>query len=202
MENSSKTLTPEESLELIGKFILNYKKNFRNNSFYFLLWGWMITLASISHFIILRTLQAAKEYDKIGLYSMINWIIFPLAGFVFTYFHEKDKHKTNNLRGHIDRFITTLWQVTGIAIFFELAFCLKLNHYYPGPFILTVVGLSTLVTGITIKYRPVIFGGIGFFIFAIIGSFFSNEFQLLVSALAIVLGYLVPGYMLRVSKSE
>ena len=203
MEEKSNSFTPQESLEIIGRFILNYKRNFRENSFFFLLWGWVISLASISHFIILRTLLMHQDYEKIGPLTAMNWIAFPAAGMIIQVIYLKGRNpRRETTRSHIDRFITTLWQVTAIAIIMELVFCIMIKHNYPSPFILTVVGLSTLVTGITIKFRPVIIGGILFFAFAIAASFFNNEYQLLINAAAIIVGYLVPGYMLRASKTE
>jgi hypothetical protein len=202
MEESSKNFTPQESLEIIGRFIMNYKKNFKESSFYFLLWGWVVLLASVSHFLVLMVLLNMKEYGKIGIFSMVNWISFTVAGIVIQSFHFKRTHDQKVTRSHIDSFIRSLWQVTAIAIVMIIFLCMKTQNYYPSPFILTVVGLSTLVTGVTIKFRPLILGGVVFFVLAVIGSFINNEYQLLINALAITLGYLVPGYMLRSSKTE
>jgi hypothetical protein len=202
MEETSKTFTPQESLEIIGRFILNYKKNFKESSFYFLLWGWLVLFASVSHFLILTALLNMKDYGKIGIFSIVNWIAFTVAGMVIQSFHFRRTAGHEVTRSHIDHFIRSLWQVSAIAIVLIIVLCMKTHNYYPSPFILTVVGLSTLVTGITIKFRPLIFGGIVFFVLAVIGSFFNNEYQLLINALAITLGYLVPGYMLRASKTE
>ncbi|HLF33810.1 MAG TPA: hypothetical protein VI583_06220 [Cyclobacteriaceae bacterium] len=202
MEEKSSSFTPEQSLELIGKFILNYRKNLKGNSFYFLLWGWLIALASISHFMILSYLLRQEAFDKIGLFSAVNWIIFPFVGLIITIVRARKPSVKKESRSHIDNFITTLWQFTALAIIITLFLCLKINHVFVTPFILTIVALSTMVTGFTINFRPLIFGGIIFFLFAVISSFFNDEYQLLINALAIALGYLVPGYMLRASKTE
>lgn len=201
MENTS-DFTPQDSLALIGKYIANYKKNFKQSSYYFLLWGWMISLASISHFVILRVLLASKQYDMIGLYSWINWLFFPLMGFIITIYHVKKSQISPENYGHIDRFVRILWQVTSLAIIIEVFVCLKLNNFFFTPFILVVIGLATLVNGSVIKFRPLMIGGFLFFIFAVVSTFFTNEYQLLINAIALICGYLVPGYMLRVSKSE
>jgi hypothetical protein len=202
MEETSKNFTPMESLEIIGRFIMNYKKNFKESSFYFLLWGWVVLLASLSHFLILTALLNAKDYGMIGTFSMVNWISFTVAGMVIQIFHFRKTAGREITRSHIDQFIRSLWQATAIAIVLIIFLCIKTQNYYPSPFILTVIGLSTLVTGITIKFRPLVFGGIIFFVLAVAGSFIYNEYQLLINALAITLGYLVPGYMLRASKTE
>jgi hypothetical protein len=48
-ENS---LSPLESLEVIAEAIGKTKDNFKENSFYFMLWGWLIALASFSFFVL------------------------------------------------------------------------------------------------------------------------------------------------------
>lgn len=202
MEENSNNFTPEQSLELIGQFILNYRKNFRARSFYFLLWGWLIVLASLSHFIILTVLLKQEAYDRIGLYTLVNWCFFPLLGVVISFFHSRSESVKKEVKSVIDKFIMHLWRFTALSIVMVLLFCLKMNYYYPTPFILTVIGLATTVTGITVKHRPLLIGGIVFFVFAVISSFFANEYQLLINAIALILGYLIPGYMLRASKSE
>ena len=49
MENSEKTLTEQESLLLIGQMIQHTKQTVQENGFIFLLWGWLVFAASISH---------------------------------------------------------------------------------------------------------------------------------------------------------
>ena len=51
-------LTPEESFEIINKAISNFKMNYKENALVFLLWGWILTLASISNFIILKIVSS------------------------------------------------------------------------------------------------------------------------------------------------
>ena len=202
MEQNSNNFTPEQSLELIGHFILNYRKNLRTRSFYFLLWGWIVIIASLSHFVVLTIMLKQQAYDRIGLLTLIIWSFFTLLGLVLTYLHSRSDSVKKEAKSHIDKFIMTLWRFTALSIILILFFCIKMNYFYPTPFILTIAGLATTVTGVTVKFRPVIFGGILFFIFAVIGSFITSEYQLLINAVALIFGYLIPGYMLRASKSE
>ena len=56
-------LTPEESFEIINKAISNFKMNYKENAQVFLLWGWILTLASISSFIILKILSSWEAHE-------------------------------------------------------------------------------------------------------------------------------------------
>jgi hypothetical protein len=201
MEESQEKFTPEQSLELIGKFIMNYRKNLKDHSFSFLAWGWLTILASITHFTVISILLERKQYDMIGIASIINWTIFLIAGFTITMFHYSKQAEKQISGSHISGFIRTLWQVTGLAVLIEVFICMKIGNNFPSPFILATLGMSTLVTGSVIKFRPIVYGGLILFVFAIIESFVLNEYQLLLNGGAFLFGYIIPGYMLKASKS-
>jgi hypothetical protein len=57
--------------------------------------------------------------------------------------------------------------------------------------------MPTLVSGMILKFRPLIFGGIGFWVFGILGFLVSMETQPLIGAAAIICGYLIPAYLLK-----
>ncbi len=199
MENTSKTLSPEDSFKLIEKFISNYRKNYRSDSYYFLLWGWVIALASLSHFVILRVLLTMERYDLITQLSAINWGLFLILGYLLLFTHIRRMSQKEIIRSHLDKFITTLWRTTGWVLLLVVLISLKLGEY-PTPFVLSIVGLATFINGRIIQFNPLKWGGIIFFVFAIISAFVINEYQLLVNTVAIILGYIIPGYMLRNNK--
>jgi hypothetical protein len=57
------------------------------------------------------------------------------------------------------------------------------------------------MTGFIIRFKPIIYGGIIFWIFSIVSVFILNEYQLVIYAVAMVLGNIIPGYMLKYSKN-
>jgi hypothetical protein len=199
MEDVSKSMTPQDSLKLIEKFIANYRRNYQSDSYFFLLWGWLIALASLSHFILLRVMIGLGSYTHINLFSALIWGGFVVTGFLMQYFHMRRNQDKSLIRSHLDRVISVLWQTTGYGILLVALLSIKLGEY-PSPFVLTVAGLATFITGRVIRFSPLKWGGIVFFIFAVVAAFVVNEYQLLVNAVAIVLGYIIPGYLLRKSK--
>ncbi len=52
METNEKVLKPEESLQIIEKMINRTKENIHENSFYFLLWGWIVLLVNLGQIIL------------------------------------------------------------------------------------------------------------------------------------------------------
>jgi hypothetical protein len=137
-----------------------------------------------------------EAYGNINLFSMLNWGAFILVGMVIQYSHIYKVKRETKVTSHLEKYMSILWQVSGAAMILTGVICLQL-HVYPAPFILVIAGLSTIVTGVQIRYKPLVIGGIIMFIAAGIASFILNEYQLLISAAALITGYLIPGYMLK-----
>jgi hypothetical protein len=199
-------LTPDESFDIINKAISNYKMNYKENSQVFLLWGWILTLASISSFIILKILSSWEAHELMvgkwelkGLIFLGNWIVFCSIGFIIMYFMVRKMKKNKKVYSHIDKFIDNLWWVIAPSFFIAIFICIK-YEIAPPPLMLLIGGIATTTTGLAIKFKPLIFGGMSFFIFSIASTFVTNEYLALVVSAAIICGYLIPGYFLKAAK--
>lgn len=191
-------LTPEESLDLIHRHISNFKMNYKDNAKIFLLWGWLLTIASFSNFIILKILHSKEAYELMGLYSIGNWVVFGLIGFLILFFMDRNI-KNKKVYGFLDSYIKKLWTVTAVSFFIGTLICIKLE-IAPPPIMLLIAGIATTTTGMLIKFMPLIIGGMAFFIFSIATTFVSNEYIALIVGAAIICGYLIPGYFLKSAK--
>jgi hypothetical protein len=92
-----------------------------------------------------------------------------------------------------------LWLTFGITIFTLVAFGSKIN-FQLNPVTLTITAVPTFLSGIMIRFRPLVWGGVSFWIFGIISFLVPRETQPLVGAVAILCGYLVPGYLLKLKQ--
>jgi hypothetical protein len=192
-------LTPEESFTIINKAISNFKMNYKESAKTFLLWGWMLTLASFSNFIILKVLHSTETYELMGLFSLGNWVLFGLSTFIIQYFMGRKINKDKKVYSHLDNYIKKLWVATAIGFFVAVILCIKLG-IAPPPIMLLIAGIATTTSGLLIKFKPVIIGGIAFFIFSIATTFVLNEYIALIVGMAIICGYLIPGYFLKSAK--
>jgi hypothetical protein len=61
--------------------------------------------------------------------------------------------------------------------------------------------MATAVSGFAVHFRPLLIGALVFLSAAVFSSFLSGTDQLLVFAVAMVLGYLIPGYIIRSVKN-
>jgi len=192
-------LTPEESFSIITNAITSLKTNYKDNAKSFLLWGWMLTFASISNFIIIVILKQQEAWQLMGPLSLANWFVFCLVTFIILFFMDRKINKTKKVYSLLEDYIKKLWIVYAVTMFTAIFLCIKLQ-LVPPPILLLITGLATTVTGLLIKFRPLIFGGIAFFVFSIAATFVTNEYLSLIVGASIICGYLIPGYLLKSAK--
>lgn len=65
--DNSQHFSAAQSLQIIRSMIEKAKQDVANNSFYFLLWGWLIFIAAILHFVLIKFTDFAHPYIGWGL---------------------------------------------------------------------------------------------------------------------------------------
>lgn len=192
-------LTPEDSFAIIGKAISNFKTNYKESAKIFLLWGWILTLACFAQFTILKIFQGPEAYEQIKLFSIGNWVVFILIGFIIQFFIVRKINKQKKVHSYIEGYLKNIWLVVVVSFVVAAVISIKLQIELL-PFILLIAGIGTTITGLLIKFRPLAIGGITFFIFSIAATFISGETLNLLAGVAIIFGHLIPGYMLKAAK--
>lgn len=182
----SNELTANQSLELISRMIREAKGRVQANSFYYLLWGWVIVLANLGMFTLDR-IGFERPY-LIWLITIPAWIISIVWGF--------RNRRSSTTATHFERVSSALWFSLGVVIFTLVAFGSKIN-YQLGPIILMISAIPTFTSGVILKFKPLVAGGVLFWIAGIVSFLLPREFQPLVGAVAITCCYLVPGYMIK-----
>jgi len=186
MENNSNNMNTAESLQIIQDMINAVKQDLGKNSFYFLLWGWLVLIASLGHYLLLN-----MEVE----YASIVWLLMPLGGVVTAIYGKKQK-KEEQANTYINEFMKYVIGSFGASLFIVLIFqgILGLSTY---PMVMVLYGILLFVSGGAIRFKPLMYGGIINWIFAIISFFFTFKIQLLLLAAAVLLGYIIPGYLLK-----
>ena len=60
-----------------------------------------------------------------------------------------------------------------------------------------LAALPTFLSGVIIKFKPLVFGGFSIWILSVIGFFAGPSIGPLAVPVALITGYLIPGYMLK-----
>lgn len=184
-------LSNQERLEMITRMIHEAKSSVaRGGSNQILLWGWVIALANFGHFTL-------EQFNYHAPY--VVWLIIVPAIIFSVYLGIK--MKSTATVGHIDRVYGQLWLAIGIVIFFTLSMMPQLDYYH-NPIIVAIAGAGMYITGRLLRYRPVLIGAVILWSAAIVESQVSLSYHYLISGIAVVLGYLIPGYMLKRSERE
>lgn len=183
-----KQLTNEESLKLITEMIGQAKRNFaKGGSFYFLLWGWVVLLANLGHYVMAQWQLYDRPY-------MIWMITLPAA--VITIIYSVRMDRSASVKSHLDRMYGWVWLAMFIGTVIILAFMADVN-YNVNPIILVFAGIGTFLSGCMLRFPPLVLGGFALWI-ASVAAFLSPAIdQYLVASVGILAGYLIPGYLLR-----
>ena len=183
MENEKK-LTDKESLDIIMNMIDQAQVNIRQSSFHLLLWGWIIFTSSIGHFILLKFTDVVHpEYA---------WAL-TLPGMIISMVYGSIIGKKAKTATYADRLYMLVWMGFIISLIILLVF----TNNKGMPAILLFTGYATFMSGAILKFKPLIAGGILFWLFAILSFILDNEYILLVNGISVLTGYLIPGYMLK-----
>ncbi len=186
MESTEKNMSSEESFKIIQQMIHTAKEQYSDDSFLFLFWGWLVFAASLGHYCF-----AALGYEQ----AQLAWILMPLGG-VFTMFYVKKQNNQRLVKSYLDQFTTQVVIAFGVClaiILFNMN-SLQINCY---PMVLMVYGLWLFISGGILKFKPLVIGGIINWGLSLIAFHVTFDVQLLLLSVAVLLGYIIPGYLLR-----
>jgi len=186
MENS---LTPEQSLKLIESMIGQAKRSFSQYSFYFLLWGILLTGAMLATYL-LADLDPAMRHG-------MPWGGAGIAGGIISSLYGARQSKQEQVSNPMDRIVGWVWGSFIITLMLVLFGTLR-NGLDPGPSITLLTGIPTFMTGQIMRFRPLIIGGILFWVAGIAMHFSDDQLSLtMLYCGAMIVGYIVPGFMLK-----
>jgi len=182
-------LTPEESLLLITKTIQDTKTKFTEKGHLFIFWGVLTTIASLSHFV----LAQFELYNFIGY----AYLLMPL-GAIYAFVSEHRNKKKNNIPKTIIENILMVQVIILTANFMILGFLFReqLGENMTTVFLIFLALLTTL-TGVSIKFKPVIIGGISLNLLAFVPYFIDWHYHPLIFTAAAVTGLIIPGILLN-----
>jgi MFS family permease len=181
--------SPQESLLLIQSMINKAKSDLEENRFYFLLWGWMAFLAFLAQFVLMVLVKFQYHYAV--------WLCTIPAIILTNLRSKKDERQRHTT--YVGDSMRNLW--LGLAFsFFVLSIIISFSPggwYIAYPFFILFYGLGTFVSGMFLKFKPLIIGGIFNWVLACVCVLLPFQFQLLVAAAAILISYIIPGHLLK-----
>ncbi len=188
----STEVTPKEQLELIEQTINQAKENLCAHSFSFLFWGWLVSFTAILNYILLSFTSLAQQ-------SYIVWPIITFLGTFFIINYYRKKGKTAAYHTHLEYFLSRMWMVIG-AVLVLTSFITPFILIDPWFFFPIIAAIGIIVSGVILKFNPLIFGGIVLIAFPFYSKLFNEANILLLYAVVIMITLLIPGYILKGQK--
>lgn len=185
-------ITQQQSLAIIESMINKAKNQFSENGFIYLLWGWIIFFCSTSQFI----LQRIVHYPGYYLVWMLTWVA--LAVQIFYY---RKKSKKRIVKTYTDEITGYVWLAFMIMLLLGgtlINTALQPPQEYLGTVVILILyGMPTFLSGIILKFTPLIAGGIGCWLLSVVAIILPHELVILLISVAVITAWIVPGYLLR-----
>ena len=187
MEDNQK-FSAEQSLHLIQSMIEKAKQDVANNSFYLLLWGWLIFIAALLNFGLMRFTSFEQPY----LAWNLVWI--GVIASIIKGIKDSKKIVVKTFVGETMKFfgISQAILYTGLAFFFG-----KYDLWHISfPLYTLVYAVTCFFMGALMQFPLLKWTGLLCLPVMVIAVFVSFEWQLLLLALAILMSYIIPGHVL------
>jgi hypothetical protein len=184
--------SPQQSLQLIESMIKKVRSDISENRFYFLFWGWLTFFAFLTQFFLKVVLQYRHHY-LVWLVTIPALIITVLRANMST----KYRYTT-----YVGDSMKHLWMGIGISFFILSLIITKTKGGWliAYPFFILFYGLGTFISGMFLKFKPLIIGGIFNWVLACICVFLPYDYQILTAATAILTSYIIPGHIIQPSR--
>ncbi len=185
----SSTLTPEESLLLITKTIEETKERFKENGHIFVFWGTLMLIVIGSQFI-LSLLELYK-------YTMYPVFLYPLGAISTGIYVWKNYKKNNAPKTIIGNILGSLGWIVGMNLMTMGFLCSDQLGEAMAPIFIILLALMIIVSGVTIKFKPLIIGGALMNLIGLASFFIDRDFHGFSMMLAAVVGFIIPGILLN-----
>jgi len=189
---TNENFSAEQSLQVIQSMIEKAKNQFSENGHLYLLWGWVIFISSIGQFILLNIVHYEYHY--------LVWFL-PWIAVIYQFIYLAKKNKQKKVTTYTDFIMGFVWMTFFILmILFALILGREMGssfHKLVCPVSLALYGMPTLLSGIILRFKPLIAGAIGCWLLSIGSLYIPYDYQILFLSAAMVIAWIIPGYILR-----
>lgn len=209
MEANEKQLTEKESLDLIAKMINKAKDSCHSTGIASMMWGLVIAVCSL---VKLSEIEFGYQLP-FDIYLLTFVAVFPQI-----YFSVKEKRE-RKIKTYGDDFMDYLWLAFGICIFLLVLITNVMDsewepvaeeyekltgngaafylYEFIAPLFLLLYGLPTFVSGASMKFRPMLLGGLFCWLCCIATVFTPGKIDLVLTAISAIVAWFIPGIIME-----
>jgi hypothetical protein len=191
MRTEDASFSAADGFQVIESMIQQAKNRFSENGFLYLLWGWTVFICSLGQFIL--HLLHVKQHDAIWALTWVAAII------QFVYIIRKKK--VEKVKTYADEILSYVWLVFVVLmawIGFMLGRIFSASQMaYISIFFLILYGMPTILSGVLLRFRPLVVGGMICWVLVFLSLFIPPFYYPLLLTVAVVAAWIIPGYLLR-----
>ena len=177
----------EESFQIIKEMIENEKVRLNENGFVYLFWGWMVVASALLQYILLFA-NVKQHY--------FAWFLM-VIGFVYMPFYFRTKKSRTVSLPLTGKILAYSWAIIGLNIFAVCFFLPQTAGKWLMFIILLLVSLGSIVSGLSLRYRGLIIGGLLCNLLAYVSLFLGYNYWGALAIFAVIFTNLMPGYILK-----
>ncbi|MGQ1787527.1 hypothetical protein [Saccharicrinis sp. GN24d3] len=191
----------EQSIRVIKDMIEVSRKKLQNDGILFIIWGWTMF---INYFFLNYLTSILVTSQQVMSIVRPLRILLPLFAIGFTiYYITKERKKVKTYIGISLRYI---WVSMFICMVFinliQFNVLQKINFELQHPIFMILIAFAITISGVVIRYKMIIIGGISFAILGLTASYFLLISQMLIEAIAWFVAFVIPGHMLYAQRKE
>lgn len=181
--------SPQDSLLLIQSMIDKTKQSLQDNSFYFLLWGWLVFAAALLHFILMKFTDFRYPY----LAWNLMWI-----GAIMSIVKGIRMGKSETVKTYIGDTMNFFGITIGI-IYAGLIFIFSRYQLWQFvfPIYILVYAATCFFMGSIMQFSFLKWAGLSCLAIMAVSVYVDYEWQILLLALAVFISYIIPGHILN-----
>jgi hypothetical protein len=191
MENKElkENISEEEGFRIINEMINTAKTAVSDNSFHYLLWGWLVFIAAALNYYLFVFVKTE--------YQWLPWPILMGAGGIIAAIYSNITKKKEKVVSYFGKFMAYTWTAVVIGIilvgFIAARFCITAAY----PAVMIIYGIGLHISGRTFKFAPLIIGSIVCWLCGAMACYVSFDYQLILLCISVLIGYIIPGYILK-----
>ena len=187
MENEERLMTGEESLRVITQMINKTRVSVTQASFHLLFWGWLIFACSLSEFLLWKYFDLTNSW-YVWFFVIPGVFVSLIYGF------------TRGRKERVYTYGTGIYVWTWMTFLFASVVFFIIHPMESGgvaKYMLLMAAIPLMISGVVLRFRPLIWGAVSFWVLALVAHFGGVTLSGLAMPVAMIIGYLIPGYLLR-----
>ena len=194
---SEQPFSEQQSLQLIESMINKARNQFNENGHLYLLWGWIVLVCSIGQFILTEIIHSRNA----NLVWMLTWLAV-----IYQAVYLIRKKRQRKVRTYTDGIMGGVWLSFVITM---ILFAFSIGSQQDAstskiftPLLLALYGIPTFLSGIILRFRPLVTGGICCWCLCVLAPFIPLQYQVFLLGAAVIAAWIIPGYLLRKRYNE